>query len=131
MIYLSVLNHYRDWEKERAITGGHQGDDDNGAFVVPSPEDGGALRVVASRGYGWEHVSVSRADRIPTWTEMEKIASMFFAPHETAMQLHVPAPEHINCHPHCLHWWRPVSAEAGTIPKPPRWMVGPEPAATR
>ena len=28
----------------------------------------------------------------------------------------------LDCHPHCLHLWRPLDAE---IPRPPGWMVGP------
>jgi hypothetical protein len=32
----------------------------------------------------------------------------------------VPIVEHINCHPYCLHLWRPHNVE---IPRPPSWMV--------
>lgn len=77
------------------------------------------LQVVASWGEGWEHVSVSRRDRCPSWEEMEHVARLFW-PNETAMQLHVPASDHINVHPFCLHWWRPIGVE---IPMPPGWMV--------
>jgi hypothetical protein len=38
----------------------------NGAFRVP-----GGLRVIASDGEGWDHVSVSLPDRCPTWEEMK------------------------------------------------------------
>ena len=48
---------------------------------------------------------------------------LFFRDEEPAMQLHVPTTEHINCHPYCLHLWRPLEAE---IPMPPDWMVGPK-----
>jgi hypothetical protein len=41
---------------------------------------------------------------------------------ETAMQLHVPVTEHLNCHKYCLHLWRPHGVE---IPRPPGWMVAP------
>lgn len=34
----------------------------------------------------------------------------------------VPKRDHINCHPHCLHLWRPLK---GRIPLPPSEMVGP------
>ena len=85
-----------------------------GAFQI------GDLRVIACNGEGWDHVSVSREDRIPTWDEMEKIKRMFFREDETAMQLHVPPSRHINCHPHVLHLWRPHDV---AIPLPPEWMV--------
>jgi len=52
---------------------------------------------------------------------MEQVAKMFFGDWETAMQLHVPRSDHVNCHPNCLHWWRPVHVN---IPRPPAYMVG-------
>ena len=57
---------------------------------------------------------------------MAAIARHFW-PDEAAMQLHVPASDHINCHPYCLHWWRPIGQE---IPRPPSWMVGPSKTPT-
>jgi len=81
----------------------------------------GKLRVIASWGEGWEHVSVSHRQRTPTWEEMEALARHFW-PDQCAMQLHVPAGDHINYHPFCLHWWHPIDVE---IPRPPGWMVGP------
>ncbi len=109
----------------RLIAGGNPVHDDG----LAADSHTGKLRIVASWGGGWEHVSVSHRDRCPTWEEMEAIARHFW-PNEAAMQLHVPASDHINVHPHCLHWWRPIDAE---IPRPPGWMVGPEkrPAAAR
>jgi hypothetical protein len=53
---------------------------------------------------------------------MEQIKRLFFHAHETAMQLHVPACDHVNHHPYCLHLWRPQDAE---IPRPPAAFVGP------
>jgi hypothetical protein len=96
-----------------------------------NPSDGGRffykfkghrLLIIASWGLGWDHVSVSLANRSPTWDEMEAVKRAFFSPRETAMQLHVPPSEHINYHSYCLHLWRPQGA---AIPKPPAEMVGP------
>lgn len=106
-----VIRHY-----------GHTGDSLAGAFFVPSPIDGMHMRVIASAGDGWEHVSVSRRNRPPNWAEMCAVKNLFFHPHETVMQLHVPPDEHVNFHPYCLHLWRPID---GSIPRPPAWMVGP------
>ena len=80
-----------------------------------------ALRVLATTGEGWDHVSVSLSDRTPTLEEMEFVAKLFFKPDETAMQLHVPATDHVNNHPFCLHLWRPHDA---VIPRPPASLVG-------
>jgi hypothetical protein len=87
---------------------------DEGAFQI------GLLRVLACAGDGWDHVSVSLENRIPTWEEMEYIKRMFFKDDETAMQLHMPPSNHINCHPNVLHIWRPHNIP---IPRPPISMV--------
>ena len=90
----------------------------DGCFVF---NHGGAqLHVIASSGGGWDHVSVSLADRCPTWLEMEAIARLLFRDGEVAMQLHVPAKDHINEHPFVLHWWRP---RLKRIPLPPKGYV--------
>lgn len=80
------------------------------------------MRVIASDGEGWDHVSVSLAHRIPNWLEMEHIKRMFFRPDECCMQLHVAVVDHINCHPHTLHLWRPNDGRE--IPRPPNSLVG-------
>lgn len=118
---LTALNAYRQREQERAWTGGIEGDGGNGMFVIASPLDNEPLRIIAATGGGWEHVSVSRKDRCPTWEEMDFIARTFFQAHEWAMQLHVPRSDHINAHPNCLHLWRPTGKP---IPRPPSIFVG-------
>lgn len=80
-----------------------------------------ALRVVASWGGGWDHVSVSHPSRIPTWEEMCWIKGLFFDDEEAAMQLHPPKSEYVNNHSRCLHIWRPQSEN---IPLPPSIYVG-------
>lgn len=79
-----------------------------------------ALKFVASWGMSWDHLSISLPHRCPTWDEMDQAKRLFFKREETAMQLHVPPAEHVNCHPHCLHIWRPHGLE---IPRPPEMMV--------
>lgn len=96
--------------------------EDGGAFMVPYLKHGVTLRVIASFGCGWDHVSVSLPNRCPNWLEMEHVKRLFFRDDEAAMQLHVPPSEHINHHQHCLHIWRPHGVD---IPMPPAWMVGP------
>jgi hypothetical protein len=94
--------------------------EDGGAWRIPSCLDKRPLRIIASWGFGWDHISVSRASRPPYWAEMEQVAKLFFAEDETAMQFHVPSRDHINMHPNCLHWWRPQRQD---IPLPPSWFV--------
>lgn len=99
---------------------GSFGDGTCGAFIVPSVIDHGELRVIAASDAGWDHVSVSRANRCPNWPEMQQIKRLFFHDEETAMQLHVALEDHINVHPHTLHLWRPWDRE---IPLPPAIFV--------
>ena len=103
------------------------------------------LRVVASNGMGWDHVSVSLATRTPTWDEMCWVKDKFFAPEEVAFQLHPARSQYVNYHPFCLHLWRPQTeaeiaeiqadwadewiygdlASPGVVPLPPSELVGP------
>lgn len=119
---LHLLDVYRRVDNSIANQFGFFGDDTCGAFSVPSPTDRTPLLVIASSDEGWDHVSVSHQRRIPNWIEMEHIKRLFFKDEETAMQLHVPPSDHINCCERCLHIWRPHNLE---IPRPPQWMVGP------
>jgi hypothetical protein len=118
---LNALNRWRDTSPEVIAMYGGIGDHSCGAFLFGSPTDGKAIRALASSGMGWDHVSISRRNRTPTWREMEWVKHMFFDEHEVAMQLHVPRAQHINVHPYCLHLWRPQLVE---IPLPPAIMVG-------
>jgi len=119
---LHELDYSRALVEERKYYG-RNGDGGNGMFRFMSCVDGQPLGVIASDGGGWDHVSVSRADRVPNYEEMEQVAGLFFQADETAVQYHVPKSEHVNCHPYCLHWWRPTEE---TLPKPPSIMVAPK-----
>lgn len=93
----------------------------NGAFVVPLKTNRQTVHVIASDGAGWQHVSVSRPDRCPTWAEMCEVKDLFFGPDEWVMQFHPAASDYVNTHPFCLHLWRPVGRD---FPLPEPWMVG-------
>jgi hypothetical protein len=95
-IDFSVLERYRILLPH--LPSGNSG---NGAFEF------GAIRVIASNGGGWDHLSVSLAHRTPTWEEMELVKRRFFKPHALVVQYHLPESKHISCHPYCLHMWRP------------------------
>lgn len=93
----------------------------NGMFLIPH-ERSQFLRVIASDEIGWEHVSVSRKDRCPTWNEMCFIKSLFWDDEDCVVQFHPPRSQYVNHHPYCLHLWRKFGEEFQT---PPAWMVGP------
>jgi hypothetical protein len=117
---LNLLNAYRCIGPDIIKYFGSTGDHTCGFFVVPSPIDKGEMKVMASSDYDWDHVSVSRPNRCPNWTEMEHVRHLFFKDDETVMQLHVPVVDHISVHPNCLHMWRPQKQE---IPRPPSILV--------
>jgi hypothetical protein len=100
-------------------TGAMYANDLDGLYFIP--RKGVMLRAIASDGLGWEHVSVSTETRCPTWDEMEFIRELFWRDDETVMQLSVPRADHINQHPYCLHWWRPIGLD---IPRPDAILVG-------
>jgi hypothetical protein len=101
-----------------------------GLFSFSSPHTGATLRVVvcnaelhervAKVSEGWDHVSVSRIDKTPTWEEMCFVKDLFFDADECVMQLHPPKSEYVNNHPHCLHLWRPGRTP---MPMPPKVCV--------
>ena len=99
-------------------------------FLIPHAKTGVKLRAMAcadevsraehGQAYAWDHVSVSLPNRIPNWTEMAFVKSVFWDDHEIVMQLHVPVADHRNLHPNCLHLWKPLNEP---IPMPPADMV--------
>jgi hypothetical protein len=96
-----------------------------GAFQVPL-ERGQSVFVIASDGCGWEHVSVSRRDRCPTWDEMCQVKNMFWEDDDCVVQFHPPRREYVNNHPYCLHLWRQTGCG---FPLPPSVLVGIKDAA--
>ena len=96
------------------------GDATNGIFVVKL-KNSQIVQVQASDGMGWEHISVSRQDRCPTWNEMCQVKDLFWDEDDCVVQYHPPKSDYVNLHPYCLHLWRPIGVE---MPRPPKWMVG-------
>lgn len=112
------LNYLND-KRVDLFKNGYLGDEHNGAFRINY--QGSYYLVIASNGEGWEHVSVSNPQRIPTWEVMCKIKEMFFEDEEVVIQYHPRKSEYINFHPNCLHLWKPIGID---IPTPPKELVG-------
>jgi len=94
--------------------------DPYGLFDIRHPVTGSKFRVMVGWDDEWEHVSVSKSHRCPTWDEMCWVKWLFWHDDETVVQYHVPAADHINCHPFCLHLWR--NRKRG-FPMPPKQYV--------
>lgn len=120
-LHLPIIDALRDRGDRIVEIYGSVGDETCGVFDLSSIIDGGNLRIIASSGAGWDHVSVSRTNRCPNWPEMEQVKRLFFNADEVAMQLHVAESDHVSVHPYCLHIWRPT--EGAQIPLPPVLMV--------
>lgn len=98
-------------------------DGNNGLFLIPNNNKASSLilKVIASDGGEWEHVSVSLPSRCPTWGEMSFVKKLFWEPFDCVVQYHPREEDYVNNHPFCLHLWRPTGVE---MPTPPGWMVG-------
>jgi len=76
-------------------------------------ETGFGLRVVVSDsveddGKTWLHVSVSRPNQIPDYSDLCEIKRIFIGSERKAVQVFPPESEHFNLHPYCLHLWAPI-----------------------
>lgn len=119
--YRDILGEMQCWEtstdESRAM---------GGVFMIPTKGSRKGIKVIASSGdipvsQGWEHVSASLPNRVPTWDEMCMLKDLFWYPHENCFQLHPAQAEHISNHKYCLHLWRNKFQE---VPLPPSQMVG-------
>ncbi len=82
----------------------------------------GPLRIISSGSQPdqseWEHVSVSCANRCPTWDEMCAVKDLFWTGEETVVQFHPRKSRYVNRHEFCLHLWRRIGGEE-MFPLPP------------
>lgn len=70
---------------------------------------------------GWEHLSVSHKNKIPSWLTMQEMKELFFEDDEECFQLHPKADDYINNNEYTLHIWRPIHM---IFPTPPSILVG-------
>lgn len=94
-----------------------RGDD---GFALQIEFHGAELRIIASWGLDWDHVSIHIEGRCPTWAEMCFVKNIFWENSECVIQYHPPDKQYIDVHSHCLHLWRPQKTE---IPMPPLNLV--------
>lgn len=95
----------------------------NGVFFLPVNTASRSLKILASDGADWEHVSVSLPNRCPNWPEMCKVKNLFWDEEDIVVQYHPSKKDYVNCHPYCLHLWRPTGYD---FPTPPPILVGPQ-----
>jgi len=110
----------RELDKYRVDGYTHEDRKFHGVFCITSKSARRVMRIIASNGDGWDHVSISLNNRCPNWQEMEQIKRLFFKEEELCWQYHVPPADHINVHPYVLHIWRKHNFD---MPLPPKEMV--------
>ncbi|KKM15017.1 hypothetical protein LCGC14_1700280 [marine sediment metagenome] len=115
-----VPNEYR---VRNGVFSSTEEDGNNGCFIIRQAGRGEDLRIIASDGMEWEHVSVSLDGRIPTWREMCHVKGLFWDDNDCVIQYHPAKSDYVNCHPFTLHLWRPIGQD---IPQPPPILVGPK-----
>jgi hypothetical protein len=118
------MSDFATINKGRVRAGVYRSEDSdgfNGAFFLFVCHEW--VRVIASDGEGWKHVSVSRRDshKCPTWEMMCAIKDLFWTPEDWVIQFHPAHKEYVNNHPGCLHLWQPTNAD---FPKPDSILVG-------
>ena len=69
---------FRVPEKYRVLAYSSPEDGNNGLFFIPGRTPRDMMKVIASDGMGWEHVSVSKQYECPTWDEMCKVKGLFW-----------------------------------------------------
>lgn len=102
------------------------GDIDGAYLIRIDSKDRRGLKIIATIGdaeYPWEHVSVSREDRCPTWEEMCFVKDIFWREDECVVQFHPPKSAYVNRHLRCLHLWK---WKEGAFPQPDSVLVGPK-----
>lgn len=93
--------------------------DPNGAFEIRWQDK--RVFIISSDGMGWEHVSVSTPNETPSWDLMCYVKDLFWSGEEWVIQFHPAKSDYINCHPHCLHLWKPTDQ---AFPTPPSILTG-------
>lgn len=101
-----------------------------GLTLVNEGKDGMAFRnnrftIIFSWGRGWEHLSIVllTGDNPPVWKDMCVFKDTFWGEDETCVQYHPAKKDYINCHPNCLHIWKPTGRIV--LPKPSTTLIGP------
>lgn len=56
----------------------------------------------------WRHISFSRANRIPSYRDIQLIKKQFVGEQHKAIMVFPAKSEHVNIMENCLHFWVPL-----------------------
>ena len=74
------------------------------------------LTVGQQDGRWWLHVSLSRAQHIPSYEDLADVKRTFVTDRYQAVQVFPRRERHINIHPYCLHLWACLEPEGDGLP---------------
>lgn len=111
--------HVPEYLRDKAFSS--MSDGNNGLFFYHTSSGRDSLKIIASDGAGWDHVSVSKKYECPSWKDMCLVKDLFWDPEDCVIQFHPPKSLYVNNHPFCLHLWFPQNE---IVKLPPTWMVG-------
>lgn len=118
------LERVEKYRKHHPFLGSTKKGDDFGWFEIPTSPAGPVLRCQLSPGmneFEFEHVSVSLANRCPSWAEMCRVKELFWDDEDVVVQFHPKKSQYVNNMPFCLHLWRWTK---GDFPTPKTIEVG-------
>lgn len=90
---------------------------------IQSGEDGSAyqhingLMVISSwavedDGKKWQHVSMSRKSRLPSYDDIQMVKEHFIGDDSKALMVFPSKDKHVNIHKFCLHLWHCLEGDA-------------------
>jgi hypothetical protein len=56
----------------------------------------------------WLHVSCAHADKLPSWSDLREVKTVFCGPKRLALSILPSEAEYVNIHPYVLHLWCPL-----------------------
>lgn len=65
----------------------------------------GECQVILSIDHGMHHLSISHANRLPTYDELKHVRYTLLKHVKYMAQIFPPTNEFVNVHPYCLHLW--------------------------
>jgi hypothetical protein len=119
---MSDWNYLNKYRVREGMFASNDSDGCNGYFCLMIGSE--RVKVIASDGEGWKHVSVSLHDKpntVPNYKTMCEVRHLFYEDTDWVVQFNPPKSEFINDHPGCLHLWKSLDEK---MPTPPSWMVG-------
>lgn len=67
-------------------------------------------------GVEWVHASMTRSDRVPSYSDLCRLHHAAFPPHGWSYQVFPPKSAHVNVHENALHLWGRADGRRADLP---------------